>query len=50
MINPLILDGVKALFKDLKERHALKLVQSRRLKSDKFILIYVGLPKEKGQY
>jgi dihydrofolate reductase len=40
MVHPLILGGGKTLFKDVTERHALKLVQSRRLKSDKVILIY----------
>lgn len=40
MVHPLILGGGKALFKDVKERHALKLVQARPLKSGKVILIY----------
>ncbi len=40
MVIPLVLGGGKALFKDVKERHALKLVQARPLKSGKVILIY----------
>jgi dihydrofolate reductase len=40
MVNPLILGGGKALYKDVKERHALKLVQAKPLKSGKVILIY----------
>jgi dihydrofolate reductase len=40
MVNPLILGGGKALFKDVKERHALKLVQAKPLKSGKVGLTY----------
>jgi len=40
MVHPIILGGGKSLFKDVKERHALKLVQARPLKSGKVILIY----------
>lgn len=40
MVNPLILGGGKALFKDVKERHALKLVQAKPLKSGKVSLTY----------
>jgi dihydrofolate reductase len=40
MVNPLILGGGKALFKDVKERHALKLVRAKPLKSGKVSLIY----------
>jgi dihydrofolate reductase len=40
MVNPLILGGGKALFKDVKERHALKLVQAKPLKSGKVGLAY----------
>jgi dihydrofolate reductase len=40
MINPLILGGGKALFKDVKERHALKLGQPKPLKSGKVVLTY----------
>jgi dihydrofolate reductase len=40
MVHPLILGGGEALFKDVKERHALKLVQARPMKSGKVTLIY----------
>jgi hypothetical protein len=40
MVNPLILGGGKALFKDVKERHALKLMHVKPLKSGKVSLIY----------
>ena len=40
MVNPLILGEGKALFKDVKERHALKLVQAKPLKSGKVGLTY----------
>jgi dihydrofolate reductase len=40
MVNPLILGGGKALFKDVKERQALKLVQAKPLKSGKVGLTY----------
>jgi dihydrofolate reductase len=40
MVNPLILGGGKTLFKDVKEWHALKLVQAKPLKSDKVGLTY----------
>jgi dihydrofolate reductase len=40
MVNPLILGGGKALFKDVKERHELKLVRSKPLKSGKVGLTY----------
>jgi dihydrofolate reductase len=33
MVNPLILGSGKALFKDVKERHALKLIRGKPLKS-----------------
>jgi dihydrofolate reductase len=35
MVNPLVLGGGKALFKDVKERHGLKLEQAKALKSGK---------------
>jgi dihydrofolate reductase len=38
MISSLILGGEKALFKDVKERHTLKLVRAKHLK-----LVKVGL-------
>ncbi len=40
MVNPLILGGGKALFKDVKERHALQLVRAKPLKSGKVALTY----------
>ena len=40
MVNPLILGGGKALFKDVKERHTLKLVRAKPLKSGKVGLTY----------
>jgi dihydrofolate reductase len=40
MVNPLILGGGKALFKDVKERHALKLIRAKPLKSGKVSLTY----------
>jgi dihydrofolate reductase len=40
MVNPLILGGGKALFKDVKERHSLKLVRAKPLKTGKVSLIY----------
>lgn len=39
-VNPLILGGGKALFKDVKERHTLKLIQTKPFKSGKVRLIY----------
>jgi dihydrofolate reductase len=39
-INPLILGGGKALFKDVKERHALQLIWAKMLKSGKVSLTY----------
>ncbi|MGB7291452.1 MAG: dihydrofolate reductase family protein [Thermodesulfobacteriota bacterium] len=40
MVNPIILGGGKALFKDVKERHAFKLVRAKPLKSGKVSLTY----------
>jgi len=40
MVNPLVLGGGKALFKDVKDRHALKLVRAKPLKSGKVSLTY----------
>lgn len=40
MVNPLILGGGKALFKDVRERHALKLERAKPLKSGKVALTY----------
>jgi dihydrofolate reductase len=44
MVNPLILGGGKALFKDVKERHALKLLRTKPLKSGKISLTYSTRP------
>jgi dihydrofolate reductase len=41
LVNPIILGGGKALFKDVKDRQALKLVRTKPLKSGKVSLIYV---------
>jgi dihydrofolate reductase len=43
-VNPIILGGGKALFKDLKQRHSLKLVSAKSLKSGMVNLIYVTQP------
>jgi dihydrofolate reductase len=40
LVNPLILGGGKALFKDVKKRHTLKLVRAKRLNSGKVSLSY----------
>ena len=40
MVNPLILGGGKAFFKDVNERHALKLIRAKPLKSGKVSLTY----------
>ncbi|MCI0604851.1 dihydrofolate reductase family protein [bacterium] len=40
MVNPLLLGGGKALFKDVKERHALKFVETKPLQSGKVSLTY----------
>jgi dihydrofolate reductase len=40
LVNPLILGGGKALFKDVKGRHTLKLVGAKPLKSGKVSLTY----------
>jgi dihydrofolate reductase len=40
MVNPLIVGGGKALFKNVKELHTLKLVRAKPLKSGKVSLIY----------
>ena len=39
-VNPIVLGGGKALFKDVKERHALNLVRANPLKSGKLCLSY----------
>jgi dihydrofolate reductase len=38
MVNPLVLGGGKALFKDVNERHALRFVRAKPLKSGKVAL------------
>ena len=43
-VNPIILGGGKALFKDLKQRHSLKLVVAKSLRSGMVNLIYVTQP------
>ena len=40
LVNPLVLGGGKALFKDVKERHALRLVRVKPLNSGKVGLTY----------
>ena len=40
IVNPLILGGGKALFKDVQARHTLKLIQAKPLKSGKVALSY----------
>jgi dihydrofolate reductase len=40
LVNPLILGGGKALLKDVKGRHALKLVSAKALNSGKVSLTY----------
>jgi dihydrofolate reductase len=42
MVNPLLLGGGKALFKDVKERQALKFVEAKPLKSGKVRLTYTA--------
>jgi dihydrofolate reductase len=46
LVNPIILGGGKALFKDVKDRHALKLVQAKPFKSGKVSLIYSTQPEK----
>jgi dihydrofolate reductase len=38
LVNPLVLGGGKAFFKDVKERQRLKLVRAKQLKSGKVSL------------
>lgn len=45
VVHPLILGSGKALFKDLNERHALTLIESKPLKSGKVSLNY-GVPND----
>jgi dihydrofolate reductase len=46
LVNPLILGGGKALFKDVKDRHTLKLVEAKPLNSGKVSLTYVTQPEK----
>lgn len=39
-VTPLALGGGKALFKDLKQRHVLKLMRNKSLKSGRVCLTY----------
>jgi dihydrofolate reductase len=39
-INPIVLGGGKALFKQVKERHRLTLIEAKTLKSDKVYISY----------
>jgi dihydrofolate reductase len=47
LVNPLILGGGKALFKDVKDRHPLKLVEAKPLNSGKVSLTYVTQQPQK---
>jgi dihydrofolate reductase len=40
MVNPLVLGGGKAMFKDVKERYMLKLVRTKPMRSGKIGLTY----------
>jgi dihydrofolate reductase len=44
LVNPVILGGGKALFKDVKDRHVLKLVQAKAFKSSKVSMSYITQP------
>ena len=44
-VNPIISGGGKALFKDLEQRHSLKLGAAKSLKSGMVSLTYVAQPK-----
>jgi dihydrofolate reductase len=46
LVNPIILGRGKALFKDVNDRHALKLVQAKPFKSDKVSMIYNTQPEK----
>ena len=45
MVNPIILGGGKALFKDVKERHSLKLLSAKPLKSGMVSVRTAHVPK-----
>jgi dihydrofolate reductase len=40
IVNPIVLGGGKPLFKDVKERHSLKLIKTKTFKSGKVVLHY----------
>jgi dihydrofolate reductase len=44
IVNPLVLGGGKPLFKDVKERHKLKLINAKTFKSGKVVLHYSKAP------
>jgi dihydrofolate reductase len=44
IVNPLILGKGKPLFKDVKERHKLKLINAKTLRSGKVVLHYNKAP------
>jgi dihydrofolate reductase len=44
LVNPFILSGGKALFKDVKDRHVLKLVQAKAFKLGKVSMTYITQP------
>jgi len=43
-VNPVVLGGGKPLFKDVKERHKLKLIKTKMFKSGKVVLHYCKAP------
>jgi dihydrofolate reductase len=47
LVNPLILGGGKALFKDVKERHGLNLVNAKSLNSGRVSLTYITQSEKK---
>jgi dihydrofolate reductase len=40
LVNPIVLGGGKPLFKDVKERHRLKLMKTETFRSGKVVLNY----------
>lgn len=40
LVNPIVLGGGKPLFKDVKERHRLKLMKTETFRSGKVVLHY----------
>lgn len=47
LVNPLILGGGKALFKDVKDRHGLNLVSAKSLNSGRVSLTYITQSEKK---